>query len=67
MNIYEVTIQLDIGGLDFEVEFEDGYEPTDDEILFAAIEVIKESADMAKLKEYRKTISAAQLGQNMKE
>lgn len=54
MTTYEVTMQLASGSLDVEVEFEDGYEPTDNEIFFAAIEVIEEELSMSKLGCYRK-------------
>lgn len=55
MITYEVTITLDIGHLDVEVEFDaNDYEPTDDEIHDAAIEVIEEELSRSKLAWYQK-------------
>jgi hypothetical protein len=53
MTTYEVTIQLSIGSLDIEVEFEDGQDPTDDEIHDAAIREIELELGRSKLAYYR--------------
>jgi hypothetical protein len=54
MSVYEVTIRLGIGSLDLEVEFEDGYEPTQDEIHDAAEREIEAELTQSKLDYYRK-------------
>ena len=54
MKIYEVTIRMYCGHLDVEVEFEDGYEPTDEEIHEAAVKVIEEELYLSKLSYYNK-------------
>jgi len=54
MKTYEVTIMLYCGVLDVEVEFEDDYEPTDDEIHDAAVQEIERDLEGSKLEYYRK-------------
>ncbi len=53
MHTYEVTIQLASGSLDIEVEFQDGQDPTDDEIHDAAIKEIEQELGRSKLAYYR--------------
>lgn len=52
MKTFEVNIRMDCGHLDVEVDFEDGYEPTDDEIHDAAVEVIEDELSRSKLSYY---------------
>jgi len=54
MTTYQVTIQLSCGSLDVEVEFEDGYDPTDDEIHDAAVAEIENDLAMSKLDCYNR-------------
>jgi len=49
MTTYQVTVQLSCGNLDVDVEFEDGYDPTDDEIHDAAVAEIEEDLGRSKL------------------
>ena len=52
MKIYEVTIKMYCGHLDVEVEFEDGYDPTDNEIYDAAVKEIERDLNVSKLAYY---------------
>ena len=49
MTTYQVTIMLSCGILMVEVEFEDSYSPTDDEIHDAAVRQIEYDLSMSKL------------------
>ena len=54
MTTYQVTIQLYCGNLDVEVEFEEDYDPTDDEIHDAAVKEIENDLVASKLGFYNK-------------